>query len=126
MDAKTERKIAVVLGAAMVAYGFWNAKKVKRNRQKILKIEKEKQAGKKYYIQKVPSATERIVDHPVVPWLLQNGSVVLIALIGRKVYHLITGGATKLTLMQGYLAAVLGGIVSNELHMVSLSLPFCP
>lgn len=123
MKVETEQKLGVALGAAVFAYGMFSAEKVKKKRQQIIEEEREKQlkSGKRdpYYVQKVPSATDRIVDHPVVPWLIHNCSTVGIALFTKRVMEKLLGPASNMTFARAYLTAVVVGNMSNEMHMVS-------
>ena len=123
MKVETEQKLGVALGAAVVAYGLLRAEKVKKKRQKVLEEEREKQKnmGKRdsYYVQKVPSATDRLVDHPVVPWLLHNASTVAIAVFTKKVMERLLGKSDQPSFLRAYFTSIIVGNLSNELHMVS-------
>lgn len=92
----TEQKTATGLVALFAAYGFLNAQNIKQRRRRIIQEAMEKVATDKEtagqladnqsaeahteavkgdeFVQTVPSASDRIVDHPVVAWVLENFS----------------------------------------------------
>lgn len=115
--ATGEQKFAFYLLTCVGIYGLVNAEKIKKQRLKVIEEErvKTKRDGKqKAVIQKVPTATDRLADHPVVAWILENLHPWLNALCVEQIWKIMGKGNTR---WQVFWRAVLASICSSEFSM---------
>eukprot|EP00929_Paragymnodinium_shiwhaense_P072645 TRINITY_DN36870_c0_g1_i2.p1 TRINITY_DN36870_c0_g1~~TRINITY_DN36870_c0_g1_i2.p1 ORF type:complete len:375 (+),score=24.31 TRINITY_DN36870_c0_g1_i2:76-1200(+) len=105
---------AFLLGLTVMASGFWNAAGIRRRRRQI--IEDGGQSGHRLgHVQKVPSATERLVDHPVIAWVIENSLPVAVAgLYVELSKRLINKSTSRLRI---YLSLLTCAVVREEAHI---------
>lgn len=124
MNAATDWKAFLGVQAFVVAYGLYSAKQVKERRLRIIKEHKEahEKKSKGYFIQKVPSATDRWVDHPLGAWFIGNASVVAVALLVTKLRKVINTVADQNNYVERMLGLIVANFVSIESNIVSILL----
>ena len=66
----TEQCGAIALGATMGAIGLVKSPEILKRRQQVFKQELVKNGSKA--IRKVPTASKKLVDHPLVAWAIEN------------------------------------------------------
>mmetsp|Transcript_2673 Transcript_2673/g.3105 ORF Transcript_2673/g.3105 Transcript_2673/m.3105 type:complete len:342 (-) Transcript_2673:53-1078(-) len=107
-----EQKAAVALQALCAFYGLKKAKDIAARRRKI--IEDGKQKKGEGAIQKVPTGSNKLVDHPLVAWFFANLGPIVVAVAHQKLSSSLKFGESKISKVLKELVLV---ITLEEVHM---------